>query len=480
MVASAREGCGCDAAHKGIRVCENVFSHLTEACVLTDPDRRIVWVNAAFEALFGYRLDEIRGKTTRVLIEPPEDGLLPVRDRTAAVAGAPLPPSVPGNYRKKSGQILRAETIDWPVTDAAGEVAGHAAVIRDMGELLGLHDVLTRLYEISSSQQLGGAEKIEAIMRTGCEHFRLPTAIVSMIRGDQYTVLYSHSTIAEVSPGTQFALADTICSRTIRADGPVAVNDTAMLPAGGGTMGCASYIGVPLIIEGERIGTLSFSSPVPSRPFGRQDIDLIKLFAAWVAQEIGLEKAQERLSQAASLDWLTRTATRQVFQSDIEASHAAFLATGERASLILFDIDHFKAVNDRFGHVAGDAVLRETAEAARAVLPPGAEIYRLGGEEFAILVPRCDPRGAVDLAERLRTAIVNCRTVVGETEVRVSASFGTATLNADIPDEQVWVQRADAALYASKNKGRDQVTCASQSNVLDLLSPDRCRAFCRS
>jgi diguanylate cyclase (GGDEF)-like protein len=143
-------------------------------------------------------------------------------------------------------------------------------------------------------------------------------------------------------------------------------------------------------------------------------------------------------------------------------------------------LDHFKAVNDRFGHVAGDAVLRETAEAARAVLPPGAEIYRLGGEEFAILVPRCDPRGAVDLAERLRTAIVNCRTIVGETEVRVSASFGTATLNPDIPDEQVWVQRADAALYASKNKGRDQVTCASQSNVLDLLSPDRCRAFCRS
>ena len=472
-MAAREQGCARGAQDGGFSAFARLLSHLDEACVLTDSDRRIVWVNAAFEDLFGYRLADIAGKTTRVLHDAQEDHHLARRDRYSGGTAQTRSGGLVG-YRKKSGQILRGETIGWPVTDDAGVVTGHAAVIRDMGELLGLHDVLTRLYEISSSQQIGGPDKIESIMRTGCEHFRLPTAIVSMIRGDQYTVLYSHSTITDVSPGAQWALADTICQRTIRTQGPVALHDADAVRANG----VAAYIGVPLIVEGERIGTLNFTSPVPRRPFGQQDLDLIKLFAAWIAQEIGLEKAQERLTQAASRDWLTRTATRQVFQADIEAAHAAYMASGERASLILFDIDHFKSVNDRFGHVTGDAVLRATTDTVRDALPPEAEIYRLGGEEFAVLAPRCDPKGAVALAERLRRTIRACRTKSGGADVQVSASFGTATLSPDIADDQVWLQRADAALYTSKHKGRDQVTCASQSNVLDLLSPDRCRALC--
>lgn len=137
----------------------------------------------------------------------------------------------------------------------------------------------------------------------------------------------------------------------------------------------------------------------------------------------------------------------------------ARLSNGPSA-LILFDIDHFKTVNDRFGHAAGDAVLKAVVIACEAAKPAGAFLGRVGGEEFALLLPRTSMPEALSVAEQMRVAI-ECGTMV-EGRSPVTASFGVAPLDAAIAAADEWLAAADIPLYQAKRNGRNQCQCHDQ------------------
>jgi diguanylate cyclase (GGDEF)-like protein len=122
-------------------------------------------------------------------------------------------------------------------------------------------------------------------------------------------------------------------------------------------------------------------------------------------------------------------------------------------ALLLCDLDHFKQVNDRLGHAAGDAVLQDVAYTMRATLRAGDSIYRVGGEEILVVLPGAGRESALEIAERLR-AEVRDRRPVG---VEVTVSIGVAVSEPDFVDTDDLVSRADAALYAAKAAGRDKV-----------------------
>jgi diguanylate cyclase (GGDEF)-like protein len=130
--------------------------------------------------------------------------------------------------------------------------------------------------------------------------------------------------------------------------------------------------------------------------------------------------------------------------------------SGRPVGVVLGDLDHFKAINDREGHQVGDAVLREIAYRWRAALRAYDLAYRLGGEEFVVLLPGATPDEARDLAEKLREAI-RAEPIAGHP---VTMSFGVAISGAGGFDLEAQYARADAALYAAKAAGRDQVTLA--------------------
>jgi diguanylate cyclase (GGDEF)-like protein len=123
-------------------------------------------------------------------------------------------------------------------------------------------------------------------------------------------------------------------------------------------------------------------------------------------------------------------------------------------ALLLCDLDHFKRVNDKLGHAAGDAVLQEVAYTMRAVLRAGDSIYRVGGEEILIVLPGATKEDAVEIAERLRRAVRERRPV----GVGVTVSIGVAVSGSDKLNTDDLVARADAALYAAKAGGRDTVS----------------------
>ena len=169
--------------------------------------------------------------------------------------------------------------------------------------------------------------------------------------------------------------------------------------------------------------------------------------------------AVEAVRQQASRDSLTGLLNRAlVLDGLVRELHRA-----ERqelpVSVLLSDLDHFKRVNDTFGHPAGDAVLRETAERMRAVLRGYDLIGRYGGEEFLVVLPGCDARRVRQVAERLRGAIAERPMAAGTASAAVTMSAGTATAWPGA-DAVAVIQAADAALYRAKAKGRNRVEAA--------------------
>jgi diguanylate cyclase (GGDEF)-like protein len=162
---------------------------------------------------------------------------------------------------------------------------------------------------------------------------------------------------------------------------------------------------------------------------------------------------------AAEHDHLTGAWSRRAFFGRAERAHADAVRTGGPLSLLVFDVDHFKAINDTHGHAVGDRVLADIVARTGTVLRGGA-CARLGGEEFAVLLPHADADAAVRLAEELRRTLE--RAVVagaGGAAVRYTVSVGVASLH-DGESLASLLQRADAALYAAKRGGRNLVADA--------------------
>jgi diguanylate cyclase (GGDEF)-like protein len=164
-----------------------------------------------------------------------------------------------------------------------------------------------------------------------------------------------------------------------------------------------------------------------------------------------------RLAKAAGTDSLTGLVNRQAFDERLEIELARARRTGRPMTLIIADIDHFKDINDRSGHAVGDAALRIVGETALRASRPADTVARIGGDEFAAILPDTDPEGAFLFAERLREAI---RASQEMDNAPLTMSLGIAESEADGLTPDILCRSADRALYEAKELGRNQTVCA--------------------
>ena len=259
--------------------------------------------------------------------------------------------------------------------------------------------------------------------------------VKSMSGGDIGTVPRDHS----------------ICNFTIATGEPMAVADAtldarfATSPLVTGAPFIRSYACAPLRTPDDyQIGALCVIEPRP-RTFSASDLALLERFSAVVVDQLEWRMRAQR-------DSLTGAMSRRAF---IDAGHASFAdlaRSGRAGTAMMFDVDHFKAINDRFGHPVGDRVLTEIGARVRAILRPSDLSGRLGGEEFGVLAPGLDEASAMRLAERLRAALSVPGTLGLPT---VTASFGLAPMRPGT-DLDLALAEADTALYAAKRRGRNQ------------------------
>jgi diguanylate cyclase (GGDEF)-like protein len=207
---------------------------------------------------------------------------------------------------------------------------------------------------------------------------------------------------------------------------------------------------VPMFAEGHPVGVL-----VLEHGEGRIERGVVAMliqFASHAALALRNAWLGEQVQKMADTDALTGLANRRTFARTLEREVARAARRGEPVSLAMIDIDHFKKINDKHGHPAGDEVLRRVARALKEECRAFDTPARFGGEEFAVVLPACTSKESIRVADRLRSGMAR----IGM-DFPVTASAGIATFPTHAADAEALVRAADAALYESKEAGRDQV-----------------------
>lgn len=180
-------------------------------------------------------------------------------------------------------------------------------------------------------------------------------------------------------------------------------------------------------------------------------------------------RMEEKLRQLASLDGLTQLFNRTFFMRKFEMVFDDIMVEGGSVSIIMFDIDHFKKVNDKFGHAAGDLVLTNVSSIAKLNLRATDFMGRYGGEEFIICMPETSIKEATYRANRVRQAVEESFTILDGEEITVTSSFGVSNVHMEAGEDrysfQQLIRQADQALYAAKHKGRNCVEVYEANEV---------------
>ena len=196
-------------------------------------------------------------------------------------------------------------------------------------------------------------------------------------------------------------------------------------------------------------------------PFTQADVEMVGYLSGQAAVSLENVGRHEEAEREAHTDPLTGLANRRRFNDFVAAAVDAAQRDGRPLSMLALDLDHFKSVNDEHGHGVGDEVLKATARAMLDAVRGGDVAARIGGEEFAVVMPRTDVEGARILAERLRLAVQEMRLQVpGGREIRLTISIGTATASGKVIDAPGLLAAADEALYAAKRGGRNRTVSA--------------------
>ena len=349
--------------------------------------------------------------------------------------------------------------------------------------------------EATISKAVCSPERLEAVKRTGLldsdpeESFDRLTRLAAKLVGAPVTFISlvdEHRDFYKSAFGFGGALANTrqlegrtFCQYSIVAEGPLVLEDVTASTVFRNvptieSLGVKAYAGIPLLSpEGQPIGSFCAIDFKP-RHWSALDIEILTELSCSAMREIhvhlalkalsetnryleektrDLSEANEKLARLASTDALTGLRNRRAFEIALKIELARLARESSSVTLMLIDIDHFKRINDQFGHPEGDVVLRTIAQVLLDNVREVDMAARLGGEEFAVILPSTDKPGAWVLAERIRQAVES----ESPRGLTVTVSIGTATVSHDCPVTEL-LKIADKALYDSKRHGRNCVT----------------------
>lgn len=217
------------------------------------------------------------------------------------------------------------------------------------------------------------------------------------------------------------------------------------------------WMGVPLIFREKVIGYMTMDSR-EANTYNEESAQFAQAFANQAASAIEISRLFGEMQSFAQTDPLTGTLNRRQFYDQAAQLIAKADEESQTLSAIMVDIDNYKTVNDTLGHLTGDQILKVVADCFASNLNPQDLLARVGGDEFTVLLPNHSHAQAEVVAERLRSSLENAAIVVNNTRVDITASFGVAEIDPAWMDLDEMINRADQALYRSKNAGRNTVS----------------------
>lgn len=431
-----------------------------------DRDKHYRFCNAAHRHRFGLAQDEVRGRHVREILG----------ERAFSMLEADMDRALDGEYVQHEETLpvpgrrpLQARAEYMPDVRDGGEIRGFYVVAEDVTDYRSTIDLMRAAHRVTARQDAAVDDMIQELLELGARQFGLPVGLVGAVSGQSLRLEYVTPVSEALTPGRVYALERLCCAETAHGDDVVDFHDgppngSCRHPAHGDTSP-GTYIGVPLFVRGRMHGVVCFSSmQARTEPFNDIDRELARLLAGAISglvaraqYESQLEEANRRLLIEASTDPLTGLYSRR-FIDEILA-HEAEIASRHNRDLVvvMIDLDRFKAINDRHGHEAGDAVLQAVGHEFTKELRQSDVLARYGGEEFVVMLPETSVAVAAHVCERLRARIEALDIeLMPDTHVSVTASFGLAEFRAG-DDARTMLRRADRALYRAKRDGRNRI-----------------------
>lgn len=235
--------------------------------------------------------------------------------------------------------------------------------------------------------------------------------------------------------------------------------------------GATAALIIPLFVRNRAMGSMQLFCRA-NDGFNAQDAQLLWIMSLVAENLLTREHANEGLLRFAFTDYLTGLRTRGYFEQQLELEFKRAERKQQKFSLLMIDIDHFKQLNDTFGHHVGDQVLREIAAILMRDLREVDTVARYGGEEFVMILPETTEAGAVYVAQRLRRAVEQAQFLSDSPHAvqHLTISIGIAVFDRDAHFKRDLIEFADAALYAAKHAGRNRVVCYSEVNGQQKVS----------
>jgi diguanylate cyclase (GGDEF)-like protein len=358
-------------------------------------------------------------------------------------------------------EARRASQMDAAARVAEGVILGLGLVFSGFGMLLIKRAQRTRAREQEFAQSL-------QVMRSEVEaHELLRGHVERSVHGSRVTVLTRNNSADRLTASTGLDEADPLraplehavpgsclalrLARTyVRDRGAEPLLQCDLCGKSAGASMCQ-----PLLVGGEVLGAvLMRKTSTPTQAEGDRLAQSVSRAAPALANLRNLALAEAR----AQTDPLTNLANKRAIQDTIKRLHAHAARTGDPLSLIVVDLDHFKRINDTYGHDRGDEALAAAAEALTGTVRASDFVGRMGGEEFVVLLPATNADAATLVAEKLREAIRALR--VTDLADGMTASFGVATFPEHAVETDALLRLADRALYLAKKLGRDRVEMA--------------------
>ncbi|HLF86356.1 MAG TPA: diguanylate cyclase, partial [Nitrospiria bacterium] len=226
-----------------------------------------------------------------------------------------------------------------------------------------------------------------------------------------------------------------------------------------------SFIGIPMMIEERIIGIFMLTSQ-KDNAFNAYDQHILSIICSHAAVSISDASLHAQVEALATTDGLTGISNHRHFQERLNAEFERIARHPEPISLILIDLDHFKKINDNFGHPVGDIVLKKIAKILLNMTRKIDTVARYGGEEFVLLLLKTDKKQAIQMAERIRKTVETTKFEFDGKKIPVTLSLGMAATPSDTKSKKELIELADKALYHSKHSGRNQATHISDIDVV--------------
>ncbi|MBI5964659.1 MAG: diguanylate cyclase [Chloroflexi bacterium] len=412
------------AVNEELRNLSVVVEQSPSSIVITDIDASIEYVNPAFTRSTGYSFEEVRGQNPRIL----KSGLTPPETYdemwTQLTAGKPWRGELIN--KKKNADIFWENTVIAPILDESGNIIRYAAIKEDI-----------------TARKL-----VEQALRESEEQYRLlfdlESDAIFIIRNEDGQILEANTAASALYGYTRGELL-------ARKNTDMSAEPESTRKATNTSLPSDQVIVIPLRYHRKKDGSIF-------------PVEITARFITWEGQPVHIaairditerRKVEDELVKLSISDPLTELANRRYFFIQAEQIFSRPQRPDDLA-ILMVDIDHFKVVNDTYGHAAGDTVLRQLANRLNQHLRPRDILARYGGEEFVILLPRTPSNEAEQIAKRLCKSVGSKPFEVDRDSIHVTLSIGVAELEEDTQGLDNLMRYADQALYQAKQAGRNQ------------------------